>query len=104
MRQEKVDPQKLAVIIKHIKRARNGDILLETRTGTGEPEKLKTAIVEAGEGLAKVLSKETRRVLMLVKDLEEDVSALKASAEPVVCAGTHQQDAGCKTPCRRRKY
>lgn len=71
---EKVDLQKLGVSIKHI-RTKNGDILLETKAGTGEAEKLKAAIVEAEEGWAKVLSKETRRILNLVRDLEEDALA-----------------------------
>lgn len=73
---EKVDLQKLGVNIKHIRRIRNGDTLLETKDGkeTEEPEKLKTAIINAGEDSAKTLSKETRKTQILVKDLKEDAS------------------------------
>lgn len=39
-------------------------------------EKLKAAIINARACSIKVLNKETRRTLILVRDLEEDVSAL----------------------------
>lgn len=57
--------------IKRIRITKNRDILLKMKPGTEEAEKLKTVIVDAGEGSVKVRSKETRRAC-LVKDLEED--------------------------------
>lgn len=66
-----------------MRKTKNGDILLETITGTGEAVKLKIAIVEAGESLAKVLSKETRRY----SDSGETKNEPRKNS---VCTGAHE--------------